>query len=78
MVPKEKREKLELTRKQIDELTNKLHETVKEFNSEMQTSGVMYNCDPWVESPLYHPRISVIKNSQRIAIIEINFNVNIK
>lgn len=77
MPSKEKIEKLELTRKQIDELTQKIRKTIEDFNSEIEVSAIMYNCEPWVKSPLYHPRISVIKNRHRIAIVEINFDVNI-
>lgn len=77
MQSKEKIEKLELTRKQIDELTQKIRKTIDDFNSEIEVSVTTYNCEPWVKSPLYHPRINVIKNRHRIAIIEINFDVNI-
>ena len=77
MQSKEKIEKLELTRKQIDELTQKIRKTIEDFNSEIEVSAIMYDCEPWVKSPLYHPRINVIKNRHRIAIIEINFDVSI-
>lgn len=77
MIPKEKREPLEITRTQINELTQRIRKTIDEYNSELRAPVMTYKCEEWRKSPLYHPVIHVLKGNRKVATVEINFDVKI-
>jgi hypothetical protein len=65
-------ENKKITKKQAEELTKKLRTTIKDFFNDSEITPTMFNCDKY-ESPSFYPRISVIQDNKRVAIIEINF-----
>ncbi len=64
-----------LTREEVEQLTEKIRNTIKDFfsESEVNITPTTYKCDEWRESPIFHPCISIVNDKKRIGYIEINF-----